>query len=348
MAQQEAGAYLNKQRDLLACAITEALLERQQQQTERFQLDYQTLLGYAHHDLSKLFFSIVTQRPKLFADYIVWQRTMLEQREVPLFVVRENLTIFRNTILQNAPEYYHPYIELPIMAGMAELDKQLILPNSFIHKGAPEADIAQQYLDLLLAGERSGALEYIQQELDKDLALESLFLNVIQPVQHEVGRLWQINEINVAQEHFCTSTTQMLMAQLYPRVHSTSRTGKRVVSACIGNELHDIGIQIVTNFFEINGWDTYYIGANTPLPSIVQILKEQQVDLLAISVTMTPYLLMAKNLLDFLRTTEMKDTLVIVGGNAFNQTPNYWRQINANGFATNASRAVEIGLKLTA
>ncbi|WP_425342659.1 B12-binding domain-containing protein [Methanolobus bombayensis] len=47
-----------------------------------------------------------------------------------------------------------------------------------------------------------------------------------------MGRLWQINYISVAQEHFCTAVTQKIMAKLYPYIISDTISDRNVVAAC--------------------------------------------------------------------------------------------------------------------
>ncbi len=41
-----------------------------------------------------------------------------------------------------------------------------------------------------------------------------LYLNVLLPAQAELGRMWLAGEINVAEEHFASQATRMVMAQL--------------------------------------------------------------------------------------------------------------------------------------
>ncbi|WP_176239343.1 cobalamin B12-binding domain-containing protein [Mariniplasma anaerobium] len=58
-----------------------------------------------------------------------------------------------------------------------------------------------------------------------------------------------------------------------------------MVAVCVGNELHEIGMRMVADFFEMDGWDTFFIGSNLPVSEIIKELKLNSVDLLAISLT---------------------------------------------------------------
>ena len=107
----------------------------------------------------------------------------------------------------------------------------------------------------------------ILQAVEQGSPVKDIYQRVFQPTQHEIGRLWQTNQISVAQEHYCTAATQLAMAQLYPYTFSAERSGRRLVAACVSGELHEIGARIVADLFEMAGWDTYYLGANTPTRS---------------------------------------------------------------------------------
>ena len=56
------------------------------------------------------------------------------------------------------------------------------------------------------------------------MSIRDVYLLVFQPCQREVGRLWEAGRITVAQEHYCTAATQVIMSQLAPRLV----TGERI------------------------------------------------------------------------------------------------------------------------
>jgi methanogenic corrinoid protein MtbC1 len=61
----------------------------------------------------------------------------------------------------------------------------------------------------------------------------------------------------VAQEHYCTAATQLIMSQLSPRLFGRDRIGRRLVVTCVGDELYELGMHMVADFFEMEGWDAY-------------------------------------------------------------------------------------------
>ena len=119
--------------------------------------------------------------------------------------------------------------------------------------------------------------------IEKDTPIKSIYLNVFQQSQYEIGRLWLENKISVAKEHFCSAATQQIMSQIYPLIFAQQRIGQSFVAANVGGELHEIGIRMVADFFEMDGWDTYYLGANAPASSIIAAIKENNATMVAVN-----------------------------------------------------------------
>jgi methanogenic corrinoid protein MtbC1 len=179
--------------------------------------------------------------------------------------------------------------------------------------------------------------------VDGGASVREVYLHVFQPVQREIGRLWQTNQISVAQEHYCTAATQLIMSQLYPRIFGAERTGHRLVATCVGGELHEIGVRMVADFFEMEGWDTYYLGANTPTESVLSTLEERQPDVLGVSATITMHIGDVADLIGKVRDSAAgEEVRILVGGYPFNTAPELWRRVGADGFASNAQEATAV------
>lgn len=211
----------------------------------------------------------------------------------------------------------------------------------------PFSDLAHAYLAALLGGERQRASRLVLDAVEGGRGVQEIYLGVFQPCQHEIGRLWQMNQISVAQEHYCTAATQLIMSQLYPYLFASARIGRTLVATCIAGDLHEIGVRMVSDLFELHGWDTFYLGANTPVQSIVEAVREQQADVLAISATITPHLKSVQELIQAVRSAPDCATVkILVGGYPFRIVPELWRQLGADGCAQDATTAVDLANRL--
>ncbi|MEZ5670890.1 MAG: cobalamin-dependent protein [Thiotrichaceae bacterium] len=302
------------------------------------------------YHLTYLAEAVAAGHPSFFANYIGWAKVLLNGMNIPSEELARNLKLVRS-VLQQQLQLHHQdssLIDEYIEQGLHQLP---LLPTeiaSFIEEDQPQAELAQQYLDHLLQGKRHLASRLILDAVEnKGVNVKEIYLNVFQHAQYEIGRLWQMNQISVAQEHYCTAATQLIMSQLYTYIFSTEKQNKTMVATCVGGDLHELGVRMVADFFEMEGWDTYYLGANTPTISILQELRERSADLLAISVTMTFHVRAAEALIAAVRADpECKNVKIMVGGYPFNLEPELWRQVGADGYSGDAQQAIDISNQL--
>jgi MerR family transcriptional regulator, light-induced transcriptional regulator len=204
----------------------------------------------------------------------------------------------------------------------------------------------QDYLGALRAGDRRVALTTARSALTEGADIRDLYMDVLQPAMYEVGRLWETNQFTVAQEHLATAITQSVMAQIYASVLCRPPIGRTMVATCIGGELHELGIRMVADFFEIEGWDVFYLGANMPAGDVIAMLEAQRAHLLAISVTLGGHVLQVRELIEAVRAAPIgKRVKIMVGGQPLNRSPEAWQAIGADFTARNAREAVDLAME---
>jgi methanogenic corrinoid protein MtbC1 len=264
----------------------------------------------------------------MFLDYVGWTKVVLAKRKVGEGDLIANLEILGRAVrtMPDAETYVRTAIdELPSMTDDVP---------SCLDPRAPLWSVASEYLTALLRGSRRDALQIVTGALDAGAPLRDVYRHVFEPVQQEIGRLWQLNQITVAQEHFCTAATQQVMTRLYGRIFGGERHGKRAVAMCVGGELHEIGLRIITDLLELEGWQTWYLGASVPPANAVQFCVDQKADVLLVSATLPPHLPGVGEVVRLFRARpELAGARVIVGGRAFRNAPGLWRTIGADGTA---------------
>lgn len=338
---ESAAAQLESGRRELAARIAAEHLRRHPEFAERWgEIGPVRCLEDAEFHLQYLGHALRFETPSLFVAYTQWARQMLESRKIPWADLKANLEILREEVTRSlgepSSETARTYIDAAIESEPSDMASLL--------DSSPRAPLARTYLTALLKGTRREAVAIIESAVRDGVPIRELYLHVFQPAQREVGRLWQNNVISVAEEHYCTASTQALMAQFYPQILATPRIGRKVVVACVGNELHEIGTRMVADFFEMAGWDGLYIGANTPAAALVDLVCRERPNLVALGITMTYHLGTARDLVERLRSdSRCADVKVIVGGYVFHERPDLWRSVGADGAATDAAAAVALG-----
>jgi len=198
-------------------------------------------------------------------------------------------------------------------------------------------------LALLLNGDTKGCLKLVDQSINGADDIKRFYLDVLSPALYRVGTLWESNQISVAEEHVATAIVARVMAALYPQIANvnTSR-GKAVVTAC-PNEFHEVGARMLADFMEMDGWDVSYLGANTPAAGIVGMLKREKPFVVALSVATVFNLENARMVIDEIRSDQdICMTKILVGGLAFNSVPELWKNIGADGCASDAEKALAV------
>lgn len=209
--------------------------------------------------------------------------------------------------------------------------------------------VYEDYLGALRRGDRRKALSVAQMALDSGIDIRDLYIDVFQHAMHEIGRLWETNQITVAQEHLSTAITQSVMAQLYSHVFARPPIGRTMVATCIGGELHELGIRMVADFFEIEGWETYYLGANMPIDDVVAMANDKQAHLLGISASLNSHVTQARDLIHAMRASPHGPEIkIMVGGHPFNRAPLLHETIGADFTAPNAREAVRQAMEVLA
>jgi len=290
--------------------------------------------------------AIVDDDPKIFTDYVAWVKQLFQGLNFPDSVMIKTLECTWDVLKEELPSELSAIAGPYLQAGLNQMLIPTMVIDSYIDESTDLGKLVRKYITALLNGDRNSASKLILDAVKEGVKIEDIYLEVFQKSQYEVGRLWLSNKISVAKEHFCSAATQMIMSQLYPYIFSSERIGKKFVGAAVGGELHEIGIRMVADFFEMKGWDTYYLGANAPASSILKAVEENNADIIGLSIAM-PYHrgLLVDTISEIRESSIGKDVKILIGGAAFNQKTDN-KKFGADGFALNASKAIELANQL--
>jgi methanogenic corrinoid protein MtbC1 len=345
----EAVSFLDVNRSRLARGVTDELLRRDPGLAARYgEARRARCIEDASFHLDHLRAAVAHGSPELFVDYVGWAKALLAGRGIPETELLVSLNVIGAVLSADATMPGKAEVLTILAAGTLASGAQMIDVPSYIDPSSPRAELAQRYLDALLAGDRRAAAALVLHAVAGGLPVEDVYLDVFQVTQQELGRLWQMNRISVADEHYCTAATQLLMSQLYPVIFATARAGRRIVVACVPEELHEIGARMVADLFEMKGWDSFYLGANTPVGGVVSTVIRRRAHLVAISATMSHHVGAVVDLVRAIRARpEAGAVPILVGGRPFNLAPALARTVGADAAARSAKDALALGHDLT-
>jgi methanogenic corrinoid protein MtbC1 len=340
---------LDNRRSALATLIVAREFVRHPELGKRYGLaGRDRCLEDAGYHLAYLAQAIAADSTALFGDYVGWAKVMLAKRGIPAMDLAGLLETMKASLQQELLPDFSRLACAFVDGGLLQLPQMSDEVPSFIAEGTPLTPLAKEYLQALLRGERHLASKLMLDAAKNGIAVRDLYLLVFQRTQYEIGRLWQVNQISVAQEHYCTAATQLVMSQLYPYVFGGEKTRGVLVATCVSGELHEIGARMVSDFFEMDGWQTHYLGANMPGSAVVQTVVQRQADALAISATITYHVRAVESLIAAVRRTpDCGRVKILVGGYPFKTDPNLWKIIGADGSAPDAQEALLLANRLT-
>jgi methanogenic corrinoid protein MtbC1 len=196
---------------------------------------------------------------------------------------------------------------------------------------------SQDFLQALLEGDRKAALEVAGTVMRNQGVLVDVGISVIQPAMYEIGFLWQRNRITVAQEHMATAITQNVMARLFAEAEFAEPLNRKAIFACVPGNHHSLGLRMVSDAFEVTGWNVQFLGADVPRQDLITQVDHWRPELVGLSISLPGHIKMAREIIQKLRAElGSQCPALLIGGLAANQAEGLWRAVDADIWAANA------------
>lgn len=200
----------------------------------------------------------------------------------------------------------------------------------------PADKVYKNFIDYLLKGESEEARSLINNLYDNGYSITSIYLDILEKALKEVGVLWEVGSIDVWKEHFISEVVLDLMRELKLKEKKIKKRAFSLIALTAGAEMHNIGLKMITDILEIEGWRITYIGSNIPVQSIIRAIEFEKTDVIAISVTMPYHIEAAKNAIYAIKNHfGKKAPKIIVGGSAFLNCIDVCKETGADFYGMN-------------
>jgi methanogenic corrinoid protein MtbC1 len=287
--------------------------------------------------------------PTIFGEQVRWACCAFGARGVPREDLASSLKVLHACCVHEVPPDDRRILEACFEKAqevLNEADLDDPLPHVLC---TGEGRIAAAYLIALFEGDRQRATQIVLEAVKGGMTVTAAYSSVLLPALREVGRMWHLNEISVAEEHFATATTRAVMSRLAEAAPAAASKGKRILCAAAEGNTHEMGPRVIGDFFEMAGWQAVDLGANVPAAELVLAAADFHVNLVAISAAMPDQLSVVEDTIRMLHA-DLGDGCppIMVGGNAFSACPKAWVTIGADGHASDADEAVRLGERLVA
>ncbi|MCG3154794.1 MAG: HTH-type transcriptional repressor CarH [bacterium] len=127
-------------------------------------------------------------------------------------------------------------------------------------------------------------------ELERAIARAAVALSrpvlidqVLVPLIHEVGELWQVGTLRVVHEHLLTAAIRSFWSTIRSPQEALPGAPNMVITTPAG-QIHELGAILAAATASAMGWRTTYLGPNLPAEEIAAALEFNQAQIVALSI----------------------------------------------------------------
>jgi MerR family transcriptional regulator, light-induced transcriptional regulator len=278
--------------------------------------------------------------PAAFSEYISWAAGVLRHRNIDDTCLEKMLEIIAQAIRHQFGDAVWPHVQPVLDPALHRLQD-----GPFEHALYPPptpSTLMQAYLQAILKGDRIRAQHVVQNAMDNGMTVREVYLDVFQPSLYETGRLWEQGQVSVAQEHLATAITQTILTKIYSDLEAVPRNGQMSIVACLDGNFHEIGPRMIADFLQMAGYESLFLGANTPHHSLLHMIHDKKPDVVGLPSTTSQHVDAVKTTIDQIRAnfTSYRPT-IMVGGLAFNLMDDLWRRVGGDVWGMDAAQAIE-------
>lgn len=344
----DAASFLEEHADEIASDAATRLVNDNPQIRERFGSDARDLwIGNLNQRVLELCAALTAGQVELFVTRVNWSRVAMAARNNETSDLEASLASLRATIQSYLGDSAQQAALKCIDTALATIVRAYDQPeSSTLDAGLMPERVALRYIQAVIAGNARSGMAIVLDAVDDGLSTTDAMLKVLLPAQREVGQLWHMNEISVAEEHMVTMTTQRLMAVLASRATCAPDRGHTAVAAAVAGNIHEIGIRTIAYLLEFDGWRTIYLGPDVPRSDFPKALECFDADLVLLSLALSSQLPALRRAIDAIRDHVGDRVKIMVGGNGLAGAPDLWKELGADGFADNAEAALLVANEL--
>lgn len=199
--------------------------------------------------------------------------------------------------------------------------------------------IYDKLINLLDLEDKESAVSLILSSIeDKKIDILSLYTDVLAPSLNNMKSNLEDDGVSIWKEHVRSSIIRTIIECCYPyvirekhEIYKNENYGK-VIIICPPEEYHEIGARMASDFFTLCGYETIFVGSNTPKDEFLKAIDYINPKYLVISVTNYYNLVAVKGTIEKIRSSSKQKLNILVGGYAFKNNPEAIKSVDADKF----------------
>jgi 5-methyltetrahydrofolate--homocysteine methyltransferase len=209
-------------------------------------------------------------------------------------------------------------------------------------------EVLENIFNGILDGDREQVKRNVHDALSAKIPPAVILTDSMIAAMSEVGQRFEDGEYYVPEMLIAARAMKEGLEILKPYLKEADiKSPGRVAAGTVRGDLHDIGKNLVCMMLEGAGFEIVDLGTDVTPDKFVDAVQNRGANLIAMSALLTTTMPNMQTTIDALKTAGLREKVkVMIGGAPV--TENYARQIGADGYAADASRAVALAKSLVA
>lgn len=202
----------------------------------------------------------------------------------------------------------------------------------------------QIYQDVM-KGNRKQIKEHTKSMLESGQEASHILNDMLLPAINEVGDLFDKGKYFLPQLIASAEAMKLSIEYLEPFLATGANTEEMpvVVIATVAGDIHDIGKNLVALMMKNYGFQVIDLGKDVPRETIIEEAVKNNAQIIALSALMTTTMQEMKRVVDYAKEKNV-NAKIMIGGAVI--TPDYAREIGADGYSRDAAEAVKVAKQL--
>lgn len=204
---------------------------------------------------------------------------------------------------------------------------------------------AEEVFEAVLKGKRKAVEALTRQALEAGSSAQELLNGCLLPAINEVGELFDKGRYFLPQLIASAEAMKLAIGVLEPLLLEESEGADKPVAvvATVRGDIHDIGKNLVALMMKNYGFEVIDLGKDVPREVIVETALEKGAQIIGLSALMTTTMQEMRNVICYAKEKGVTAKIMIGGAVV---TPEYAKEIGADGYSKDAAEAVRLAKRL--
>lgn len=209
----------------------------------------------------------------------------------------------------------------------------------------PEKEILEKLKKAVVEQDVDGAKAAAKQAASENLDIMKCIDEGLGAGMNVISDLFDKAEVFVPQIIISAEAFTEAVEILKPLVKGGYKSKGKVIVHTVEGDIHDIGKNIVKILLGASGFETLDLGRDVPIEHVVDVAVAEKVDMITGSALMSTTMFSQREIVNALKERGIRDKFKCMFGGA-PTTPEWIKQIGADGWAENGAEAVTVARKL--